>query len=374
MYEEVRARMDGMVDAFYASNPTNDRGHQLSRPVGEFGISELPEPLKTEVALEHTRYLENLRDFDLDPTGPAMQLLLQTRSHRHRLNKFKAMLEQAQKRLGARLALQSLGASSAACDGAPPPPPEARRLEQSNRPLARKAKRSSSGGALWTALPRWNSDGSRIDETGSSNFVKADQSGVAVLSDGVVSPTVTPWRVLSRETPPEEAWLDDWRRRFGCWFRALPARAQSQLQGCAGALALHLGSRIEASLGTARGGGGGSQGVECGWIGEEAPHLRTLPEFPPFPSNFRLPPLPRLAPLWQRLHAGAGAGGEGTAAHTQPDAPTWAGTATTGAVAAASIGAGVGGAAAAAAAVWVVRRHEWRVAWRWGGSPCAYSS
>ena len=55
----------------------------------------------------------------------------------------------------------------------------------------------------------------------------------------------------------EEAWLGEWQRRVHCWARALPAQGRT-LYHCAGALGLHLSSRLEGVYRAAlRGGGGG---------------------------------------------------------------------------------------------------------------------
>lgn len=113
----------------------------------------------------------------------------------------------------------------------------------------------------------------------------------------------------------EEAWLGEWQRRVHCWARALPAQGRT-LYHCAGALGLHLSSRLEGVYRAAlRGGGGGGalppQGGAtpgagstggggsidgCAWLETEA---LTLPDFPPLPnepSAFRLPAIPQLLP------------------------------------------------------------------------------
>ena len=47
----------------------------------------------------------------------------------------------------------------------------------------------------------------------------------------------------------QDAWLEEWRRRFGCWWIGLPGPTQAQLGSCLGALSLHLGSRLDVLLG-----------------------------------------------------------------------------------------------------------------------------
>ena len=72
-----------------------------------------------------------------------------------------------------------------------------------------------------------------------------------------------------------DAWLALWRQRFACWWLALPGRHQAELGGCAGALMLHVGSRLDAAWrasvgggsvgggGLRRGGGGGRNGLQA---------------------------------------------------------------------------------------------------------------
>ena len=63
-----------------------------------------------------------------------------------------------------------------------------------------------------------------------------------------------------------EAWHEEWRERFGCWWIALDAPTQSELGNCLGALSLHVGSRLSTMLGRQppRGGGGVGGGVGRG--------------------------------------------------------------------------------------------------------------
>ena len=49
----------------------------------------------------------------------------------------------------------------------------------------------------------------------------------------------------------EEAWTEAWNERIGCWFIGLPGAAQQGLGTCMGALALHLGSRLNAAWSSA---------------------------------------------------------------------------------------------------------------------------
>lgn len=110
------------------------------------------------------------------------------------------------------------------------------------------------------------------------------------------------------------AWFSAWRRHFDCWYLGLPAPTQMQLGGCMGALALHLGSRLDAVARLAlRSGNREPGGVlrassagdgACTWL-EQPSREFVLPEFPPLPempgANFLLPPVHRLLPSWEHL-------------------------------------------------------------------------
>lgn len=103
---------------------------------------------------------------------------------------------------------------------------------------------------------------------------------------------------------PSESWLHNWQESLECWLVALPLPAQEQLSGCIGAFALHLGSRLEATLnrklplGTAET-PAAEQG--CEWLTEEASEvLPELPLFPEPPAALQLRALPQLLPDFQR--------------------------------------------------------------------------
>lgn len=108
----------------------------------------------------------------------------------------------------------------------------------------------------------------------------------------------------------------------------LPLATQAQLGSCMGALALHLGSRLDAAWRAARGMPAAAlrthqtpaphscENFVQGSLGssmdrEAQPRLHTLPDFPSFPEPFTLPPIPRLMPSWQRLQSIAPAGAPG---------------------------------------------------------------
>ena len=97
---------------------------------------------------------------------------------------------------------------------------------------------------------------------------------------------------------------------------ALLPLTRDALGACMGALGLHLGSRLESAWRAARGERRAppykSADAEpgCEWVeglGTSATagnmQLPDLPEFPLFPSEFQLPPIPRLVPEMQYLQS-----------------------------------------------------------------------
>ena len=129
-------------------------------------------------------------------------------------------------------------------------------------------------------------------------------------------------------------WLAQWRDRFDCWWLALPTPTQTQLGSCLGALALHLGSKLDTIRGAHRtpllgshpgayqpgaSQRGGSEAVArepgCRWL-ESAVDSLAIPSFPAIADRFtplgdqisppgdlfempEMPPLPiRLLPDW----------------------------------------------------------------------------
>ena len=123
-------------------------------------------------------------------------------------------------------------------------------------------------------------------------------------------------------------WNDEWHRRLGCWFTQLPMRTRAALEGCLGALALHVGGRFDAAWNGASGGAHQAAGAEhsgCEWLREASQketdgltqerdgvtlerEALTLPAFPRLPDpitdpigSFAIPPIPRLVPSWREL-------------------------------------------------------------------------
>ena len=119
----------------------------------------------------------------------------------------------------------------------------------------------------------------------------------------------------------ETAWDAEWRTRIECWWMGLPMPTQARLGGCLGALALHLGSRLDTALGRPPQSAAAPLAAEagCEWLAQREEALQ-LPEFPKleFPKlDFGVPPLPRLVPSWEELQA------LGAAADPSLDASGW---------------------------------------------------
>ena len=120
-------------------------------------------------------------------------------------------------------------------------------------------------------------------------------------------------RRMSAAAAPTDAdgWLEQWEERVGCWWVGLPAPTQTQLGACMGALAIHLGSRLDAAWRAAQSaiGRGATTAAQqqpaaepnCEWISRS--DALELPEFPQLPRelDFALPPIPRLLPSWEQL-------------------------------------------------------------------------
>lgn len=109
-----------------------------------------------------------------------------------------------------------------------------------------------------------------------------------------------------RRLSPED-WHDAWQNRFECWWGGLPLPTQTQLSTCAGALALHLGSRLNAVWGAStQGAAPVGAGDDCQWVEQRVQQLQ-LPAFPDLPEGgfpielMPLAPLPALLPGWLQL-------------------------------------------------------------------------
>lgn len=127
---------------------------------------------------------------------------------------------------------------------------------------------------------------------------------------------LTPRRGLGGAVAAED-WQAAWRTRLECWFLGLPLPTQTQLGSCMGALALHLGSKLDASWRAAQLALGrtptamqqipareGIPETGCEWVRGGGLEMPAIPDLPgDLPSDFRLPPLPQLLPTWQRLQS-----------------------------------------------------------------------
>lgn len=150
--------------------------------------------------------------------------------------------------------------------------------------------------------------------------------------------------------PTSAAWDDEWRRRFECWWVALPLPSQHELGSCLGAFGLHLGSRLNTLMGTPARPLSPAVDEQCKWLQEGASQLDGLPDFPQPPHGFTLPALPRLIPSWERLQLLSHSREERQAAQTPQATPVYV-----------SLVAGAGGALMALAlggalAIWCGRK------------------
>ena len=115
-------------------------------------------------------------------------------------------------------------------------------------------------------------------------------------------------RRLAQEEAEVDGWLQSWRDGLECWYIGLPMPNQAQLGSCMGALALHVGSRLETVLGRTPTQMAAASEPGCEWLGQHAPHWESLPDFPEgVPSQFEaLPPipalLPKVLPSWSHLN------------------------------------------------------------------------
>tara|TARA_B100000524_G_scaffold221157_2_gene116589 strand:+ start:122 stop:1783 length:1662 start_codon:yes stop_codon:yes gene_type:complete len=105
----------------------------------------------------------------------------------------------------------------------------------------------------------------------------------------------------------EFIWYETWSERVDCWWAGLSLATQMDLSRCVGALALHLGSRLEQALGrpTVSAVSAAAPGTDCNWVKKRVIQLE-LPRFPEFGQllkyDFVLPAVPRLLPTSQQLH------------------------------------------------------------------------
>lgn len=137
----------------------------------------------------------------------------------------------------------------------------------------------------------------------------------------VVAPATEPPSVSAPRDPPlsgnralvEEdtrksplKWAQAWRARFSCWWLLLPPITRTRLGSCMGALALHIGSKVDGlGIGSSEGAAASPLGESslgdpgCDWVKEAAREL-ALPQLAP---ALPLPPIPSLLPRWWQLQA-----------------------------------------------------------------------
>ena len=115
----------------------------------------------------------------------------------------------------------------------------------------------------------------------------------------------------------EKSWYSEWDRRLKCWWISLPRPTQGSLGGCIGALALHLGARLEQTLGE-RPPPAAELSGRCEWLESAALDQLRLPDFPATAGiRFSLPLLPALLPALERLQEQSGARSYQGGAHIQ---------------------------------------------------------
>lgn len=101
MQREIQAK----VAAYLKDNQLRDG---IVNARGEVRLEDLPAPLLQEIRAIQMRFREELEAMDADPAGESFQAMLQSDSHRERLDVLRATIEKERKRLSARATLQSL--------------------------------------------------------------------------------------------------------------------------------------------------------------------------------------------------------------------------------------------------------------------------
>ena len=290
---------------------------------------DLPPVLQAQVMEVQARYRDDALTFD--PSGADMAKLLQTQSHRQRLGLFRATLTKESKRLAARLSLKGIG-----CDA---PPARSRQLHAADA-HARNSRRDEAEDVAEDFAEDDSAEDSAEDSTPTegrrflSTHTEKGHSSASSFRlldtplERIMEPACTAGVTLAEGSPQRrmillrrdrsdaqveaEGWASAARRQIGCWLAALPTPTQSQLSGCMGALALHIGSRLDAAWRAAQtvgaplssGISGGISGVTaepgCEWLEDRSaigwPQLPTLPAAEGSFMQHVLPIIPRLLP------------------------------------------------------------------------------
>lgn len=155
---------------------------------------------------------------------------------------------------------------------------------------------------IFKALPSLGYEGACADLSGlppsiTGNSVAWDQNEEPQCADERRR------RLNTKSVVSSSEWFREWRRRFACWWIALPASGRGMAEACVGALSLHLGSRLDALRGVLAGRSIAPQlvrktRVEPGcdkWLSEVQLELPEVPSLPDG-TKFQLPAVPRLVP------------------------------------------------------------------------------
>ena len=288
--------ISALCDTYYSIYPDLQKPDTLlgfQEELGALMLEDLPQVLQQQILELRIRFEENAREQSLDPSGAQMQLMLQCQSHRQRLALFKEMLQNEQQRLAVRVSLASI--TGGEC------PPEGDDTSHKS-PEEKQRRRLSPTG-----------DGARADAHRDERWHRDEQ--LSITSAYARRDHPLRWMLLIHEDERAE-WMREARWRLGCWLhQSLPASMTEETLGaCVGALALHVGSRLDSaftaaqrllgrSVPTAR---ASLQAAEqgCEWL-ERTEGLQRLPELPEFPQDarFTIPPIPKLLPTWAELQS-----------------------------------------------------------------------
>ena len=138
--------------------------------------------------------------------------------------------------------------------------------------------------------------------------------GTATLGTATLDTATLETATLANARMQTARWHESWEHRLNCWWHRLPLASQARLDGCLGALALHLGARLDLALRRATA-APVAVGAECAWVGEmlRADELM-LPEFPPLDRvEFSVPLLPELlvpSTRWRQMVSRSGRRGD----------------------------------------------------------------
>mgnify|MGYP001184438519 CR=1 FL=1 len=217
-------------------------------PNNEIRVDDLPPVLMKEIKTINERFQGDIEALDSDPTGPVFQSMLASDSHRERIAHFRTLLERERKRLMARQTLANL------CK-------DWRRRELTQAPtfnalsaptlVHRRLERTAATEPTLAAelIARGSAAGSRSGGAGELLTLRRHLFTPRELYDAVRAALdgVSPDGVSPHTRDAAALWERAWSRRVSCWFGMQPTALQARLGACAGALGLHLSSRLDAA-------------------------------------------------------------------------------------------------------------------------------